>query len=87
MKRKFDQVVLITPNATDKEFVSLYTDNNVFIERTQAWLGYYYRWHPDQATWQMRKDNINYDLLIQNKSQKQISSKANREIRLLLKSI
>jgi len=53
--------------AADYDLYCNIVDNNVFIERTQDWLGYYYRWHPDQATWQMRKDNINYDLLIQNK--------------------
>jgi len=34
LKNQFDQVVLITPNSKDKEFVSLYKDNNVFIEES-----------------------------------------------------
>ena len=36
-------------------------DANVFIYPIPKWLGYYYRWHEDQATWGMHKEEVNYD--------------------------
>ena len=56
--------------AADYDLYCNIVNNNIFIERAPQWLGYFYRWHPDQATWQMRNDNINYDILIQNKWKK-----------------
>ena len=57
----------IYSGAADYDLYCNIVDNNIFIDRTKDWLGYFYRWHPEQATWQMRNDNINYDMLIQNK--------------------
>ncbi len=37
-----------------------------FIYPANRWLGYYYRWHPNQATWSMHKEPIKYDEKIQN---------------------
>jgi hypothetical protein len=31
-------------------------ENNIFIFPVKASLGYYYRWHPGQATWQVHKE-------------------------------
>ena len=40
-------------------------DNNEFIYPFPKWLGYIYRWHQDQATWGMHKEQTNYDKSIQ----------------------
>lgn len=41
--------------------------NNVMIYPVPDWLGYYYRWHAEQATWGMHRSSIKYDVLIQEK--------------------
>lgn len=51
--------------AADYDMFCNLANNNVFILPVQNWLGYCYRWHENQATWQMHKSNINYDILIQ----------------------
>ena len=40
-------------------------DAGVFIYPAPVWLGFFYRWHEDQATWKMHKDPTNYDIMIQ----------------------
>tara|TARA_A100001515_G_scaffold58747_1_gene46382 strand:- start:3025 stop:3765 length:741 start_codon:yes stop_codon:yes gene_type:complete len=51
--------------AADYDLVCRLADSGVFIYPANRWLGYYYRWHPGQATWDMHKSEINYDKLIQ----------------------
>jgi hypothetical protein len=29
------------------------------------WLGFYYRWHPNQATWKVQHEGKGYDQVIQ----------------------
>ena len=43
-------------------------DNEVFIYPVPKHLGYYYRWHEDQATWKVHeaKKETDYDKIIQN---------------------
>ena len=36
-------------------------DNGVFIFPCDRFLGYQYRWHPDQATWGMQREGVSYD--------------------------
>ena len=51
--------------AADYDLYCSLADNGIFIYPANKWLGYYYRWHPQQATWEMHKDSVNYDKLIQ----------------------
>jgi len=51
--------------AADYDLYCRLADMGVFIYPAGTWLGYNYRWHPEQATWEMHKDPINYDKLIQ----------------------
>ena len=51
--------------AADYDLYFNLADNNVFMYPFPQWLGYYYRWHEDQCTWGMHKENINYDQIIQ----------------------
>lgn len=53
--------------AADYDLSCKLADKGVFIYPSPVWLGYYYRWHEEQATWEMHKlkDKINYDDLIQ----------------------
>ena len=51
--------------AADYDLVCRLADNGVFIYTSNKWLGYHYRWHPKQATWNMHKSEINYDKAIQ----------------------
>lgn len=51
--------------ASDYDSYCRLADNNVFIYPVQTWLGYNYRWHPQQCTWGMHKEPISYDKLIQ----------------------
>jgi len=51
--------------AADYDLYCRLADNDVFIYPAPRWLGYYYRWHEEQATWGMHKEKINYDKLIQ----------------------
>jgi|10_taG_2_1085330.scaffolds.fasta_scaffold03814_3 glycosyltransferase involved in cell wall biosynthesis len=41
-------------------------DNNIFIYPVPKFLGYYYRWHQNQSTWQVheQKKHIDYDKII-----------------------
>ena len=40
-------------------------DEDIFIFPVNKWLGYYYRWHDKQATWEVQKEGVNYDAMIQ----------------------
>ena len=53
--------------AADYDLSCKLANKGVFIYPAPAWLGYYYRWHQSQATWEMHKmkDKVNYDDLIQ----------------------
>lgn len=51
--------------AADYDMYFNLADNNIMVYPIPDWLGYYYRWHSEQATWGMHKSNIKYDILIQ----------------------
>jgi glycosyltransferase involved in cell wall biosynthesis len=53
--------------AGDYEFYCNLADQEIMIFPMPEWVGYYYRWHDQQATWGMQKLNVKYDLIIQNK--------------------
>tara|TARA_R110000851_G_scaffold192325_1_gene343061 strand:- start:1838 stop:2569 length:732 start_codon:yes stop_codon:yes gene_type:complete len=52
--------------AADYDLYCKLADNNIFIYSPPKWLGFYYRWHEDQATWAVHKESKNYDKMIQN---------------------
>jgi hypothetical protein len=52
--------------AADYDMYFNLADKNIFVFPVPQWLGYYYRWHEEQATWGMHKSNIKYDIIIQN---------------------
>ena len=69
-RRLFDEGLLRTKpeiysGAADYDLVCRLADSKIFVCPANRWLGYYYRWHPDQATWDMHKDPKNYDKMIQ----------------------
>ena len=51
--------------AADYDMYCNLANNKVFIYPSPNWLGYNYRWHEEQCTWGMHKEEINYDSLIQ----------------------
>jgi glycosyltransferase involved in cell wall biosynthesis len=51
--------------AADYDLYCQLADNEIFIYPAPFWLGFYYRWHEDQATWKVQKEKVNYDALIQ----------------------
>ena len=51
--------------AADYDLYCQLADNNIFIYPAPFWLGFYYRWHEDQATWKVQKEQVNYDAMIQ----------------------
>lgn len=53
--------------AADYDLYCQLADKNFYIENVNNWLGYYYRINENQATWEMHKDEIKYDKLIQKK--------------------
>ena len=53
--------------ASDYELYFNLVDNDVYIHPNENWLGYFYRWHENQATWGMQKQTVNYDFMLQNK--------------------
>ena len=68
----YDKGLLKTDPATfsgaaDYDLYCSLVDKDYFIYPTGRWIGYYYRWHKDQATWQMHKEETSYDNLIQEK--------------------
>lgn len=54
--------------AGDYDMFCGFADNDVFIYPVNTCFGYYYRWHPEQCTWQVinEKKIFNYDEMIQN---------------------
>jgi len=53
--------------AADYDLYFNIADNGIFIYPYPKWIGYYYRWHSDQATWGMHKQTTKYDSLIRQK--------------------
>lgn len=51
--------------AADYNLYCELADNGVFIHPIPVWIGYYYRWHDEQATWAMHKQPTQYDKMIQ----------------------
>ena len=51
--------------AADYDLYCNLADNGVFIYPYPKWVGFNYRWHPDQATWKVHKEGRNYDEEIQ----------------------
>jgi len=51
--------------AADYDFYCQLVDKGEFIFPVSSWLGFNYRWHPEQATWKMKKQQTNYDKKIQ----------------------
>ena len=51
--------------AVDYDCYCRIVDKGHFIYPYPKWLGYYYRWHENQATWGMHKEQTNYDKKIQ----------------------
>lgn len=47
--------------AVDYDLYFNLVDNGIFIYPYPKWLGYYYRWHEEQATWGMHKEPTNFD--------------------------
>lgn len=47
--------------ACDYELYFNLADKNIFVYPYPKWIGYYYRWHADQCTWEMHKENTNFD--------------------------
>lgn len=52
--------------AGDYDIFCGFADNGVFIYPVNTCLGYYYRWHPKQCTWDVheQKKTIDYDKII-----------------------
>jgi len=53
--------------AADYDLYCNLADNGFYILPVPHWIGYCYRWHPEQATWGMHKNQIDYNSLIQKK--------------------
>ena len=51
--------------AADYDLYCRLVDSGVFIYSVPTWLGFCYRWHEDQATWKVQKEEANYDKMIQ----------------------
>jgi len=51
--------------AADYDMYCRLADNDVFIYPSGRYLGYNYRWHPGQATWEMHRDPNDYEKMIQ----------------------
>jgi glycosyltransferase involved in cell wall biosynthesis len=47
--------------ASDYNLYFHLADKKKFIYPIPKWLGYYYRWHPEQSTWGMQKEETRYD--------------------------
>jgi len=51
--------------AADYDMYCRLADEGVMIYPTDQWIGFYYRWHPEQATWKVQQEGKNYDGKIQ----------------------
>ena len=50
--------------AADYDLYCRLATEDIFIHPAPIWIGYYYHWHKDQATWGVRGSGIDYDALI-----------------------
>jgi glycosyltransferase involved in cell wall biosynthesis len=70
--RKLYENKMLTTNpqkyggAADYDLYCSLADNNIMIHPIPFWVGYYYRWHPGQATWNVHREGKNFDREIQN---------------------
>ena len=53
--------------AADYDLYCRLAAEGVFIYPSDRWLGYHYRWNEGQATWNVQREGINYDKMIQEK--------------------
>jgi glycosyltransferase involved in cell wall biosynthesis len=51
--------------AADYNLYCQLAEDNILIYPAPRWLGFYYRWHEEQATWKVQSEGKNYDKLIQ----------------------
>jgi glycosyltransferase involved in cell wall biosynthesis len=51
--------------AADYDLYCNLVESEIFVFPANVFLGYYYRWHPEQATWSVKKEGKNYDKIIQ----------------------
>ncbi len=51
--------------AADYDLYCRMVDNGIFIYPFPHWIGFNYRWHEEQATWKVHKEEKNYDKIIQ----------------------
>ena len=51
--------------AADYDLYCKLAQNDILIYPAPQWLGFYYRWHEQQATWKVHSENKNYDKMIQ----------------------
>ena len=51
--------------AADYDLYCNLVESGIFVFPANVFLGYYYRWHPEQATWTVQKEGKNYDKMIQ----------------------
>jgi len=51
--------------AADYDLYCKLADKGVMIYPAPNWLGFFYRWHPGQATWKVQEEETNYDKMIQ----------------------
>ena len=51
--------------AADYDLYCKLANEGIFIYPVDQWLGYFYRWHEEQATWNVQKEEKNYDKMIQ----------------------
>lgn len=70
-RKLFEQNMLTTKpetygGAADYDLYCQLADKDVFIWPAHKFTGYNYRWHPEQATWNVHREGINYDQMIQN---------------------
>jgi len=66
----YDQGKLVTNpekygGAADYDLYCKLASEEIFIYPSNKWLGYYYRWHEEQATWNVKREEKNYDGMIQ----------------------
>ena len=51
--------------AADYDLYCSLADNGIMIVAAPMWLGFYYRWHEEQATWKVHMAGIDHDKAIQ----------------------
>ena len=61
--------------AIDYDLYCRLADQGHFIYPYPQWVGYYYRWHTNQATWGMHKEETNYDQIIKDHWRKKWQTK------------